>query len=311
MQNEKTKRFLAGSLLSLMEQKPYEKINISEICSAAFLSRPSFYKYFSSKDELLRYQFRALLSSELDGADGDCAARLAQCLSRLTGYTQVISEQRLLAMLLPELTEMLETEDTTEHGMFSACHMYLSLLFAVRRAPGLRADVILRYWREAMSGTPDSVHVPPGEYADNIHCSNALLIADALLTRMESGAELAQIQVKELTASANVNRSSFYRCFSDMKDLFTQCLRTLVFKELASGTGDDEEILAYYRPYRALLASAWREFGIERFAALYTAVLNEVSALPDDDIPGDQLYMYRLQSACFAAKRTALLYCFL
>lgn len=239
MQKEKAKRFLASYLLSLMEQKPYEKINISEICSAAFLSRPSFYKYFSSKDELLCYQFRALLSPELDSAEGEGAARLAQCLSHLTGYTQVISEQRLLAMLLPELAEMLKIEDTSERGMFSVCHMYLSLLFAVRRAPGLRAGVILRYWREAMSGTPDSVHVPPGEYADNIQGSNALLIADALL------------------------------------------------------------------------ASAWHEFGIERFAALYTAVLNEVSALPDDDIPGDQLYMYRLQSACFAAKRTALLYCFL
>lgn len=311
MQKEKAKRFLAGSLLSLMEQKPYEKINISEICSAAFLSRPSFYKYFSTKDELLRYQFRALFSAELDSEGGDQVSCLAQCLCHLAGYTQVISEQRLLTMLLPELTEMLEPEDASESGMFRACHMYLSLLFAVRHAPGLRVDAIVRCWHAAVSGAPDSVHVPPGEYADETRSRNALHIADALLEQMERGAELSQIHVKELTAAAKVNRSSFYRCFADTKELFTQCLRTIVFKELASGCGGDEEVLAYYRPYRAMLAAAWRELGIERFAALYTAVLNEVVALPDDDIPGEQLYVYRLQNACFAARRTGLLHCFI
>ncbi len=309
MQKEKAKRFLAGSLLSLMEQKPYEKINISEICSSAFLSRPSFYKYFVSKDELLEYQFRTLMSAELYNADGDAAARLAECLVRLAGYTQVISEQRLLALLLPELAEMLEA-DASPRGMCSTCFMYLSLLFAVRNAPGLRTDVIVRYWREVVSGVPDSVRVPPGKYADEALERNAALIADALLAQLESGAELTQIQVKKLTAAANVNRSSFYRCFADMRDLFTRCLRTLIFKELASGLGDDESMLEHYRPQRTLLSAAWRELGLERFTSLYTSVLNEVTELPDDDIAGDQLYIYRLQSACFAAKRTALLYCF-
>ena len=67
---------------------------------------------------------------------------------------------------------MLEA-DASPRGMCSTCFMYLSLLFAVRNAPGLRTDVIVRYWREAVSGVPDSVRVPPGKYADEALERNA------------------------------------------------------------------------------------------------------------------------------------------
>ena len=43
------------ALLDLMKIKPYQDISISEICQKAKLSRTTFYKFLSGKDDLLDY----------------------------------------------------------------------------------------------------------------------------------------------------------------------------------------------------------------------------------------------------------------
>ena len=44
---------LEEGLLSLMLQKPYQEISISELCDALAIPRKSFYRYFSGKDGAL------------------------------------------------------------------------------------------------------------------------------------------------------------------------------------------------------------------------------------------------------------------
>lgn len=44
---------ITGALLMLMQKKPISEINISELCSRAGVSRVSFYRNFSSLDEIL------------------------------------------------------------------------------------------------------------------------------------------------------------------------------------------------------------------------------------------------------------------
>lgn len=44
---------LAQALLQLMEKKPLNKINVSELCSRAGVGRISFYRNFDSLDEIL------------------------------------------------------------------------------------------------------------------------------------------------------------------------------------------------------------------------------------------------------------------
>ncbi len=313
MQKEKAKRFLASALLALMEQKPYEKIHIREICAAAFLSRASFYKYYTSKDALLREQFRILFSdAAARAASTGHTARLAECLSSLSAYTQIIREQKLLTTLLPELTEMLSTGGCCDNdAMARACSEYIRLLYAVRSAPGMTPDIIARCWHEASADAPDILPLPPTKHVSAKREQNTTRLTQALLTLLDDGTPLARVSVKELTARAGVNRSSFYRCFAQPRDMFLQCMRKLICSELLSGCKSDADVLAHYRPYRALLTAAWQELGLEGFAAFYTSALNTMALLPDDDAPDEQLYVYRLRSVCFAAKRTALLYCFL
>lgn len=49
----KTKKNLYEGLLSIMKDKPFEEIKVSEICSVALTNRSTFYDHFSDKYELL------------------------------------------------------------------------------------------------------------------------------------------------------------------------------------------------------------------------------------------------------------------
>jgi AcrR family transcriptional regulator len=58
----RTRRWLRGALSELMQEKPYEKIKVSEIVTRAEVSRPTFYLHYESKDELLLDLFDDLFS---------------------------------------------------------------------------------------------------------------------------------------------------------------------------------------------------------------------------------------------------------
>ena len=52
-QSARRQRRLEEGLLSLMLQKPYDEITISELCDTLMIPRKSFYRYFSGKDGAL------------------------------------------------------------------------------------------------------------------------------------------------------------------------------------------------------------------------------------------------------------------
>ncbi|MBQ8503067.1 MAG: TetR/AcrR family transcriptional regulator [Clostridia bacterium] len=51
----KSQRWLTEALINLMQEIPYEKITIQLICKKAYLSRQTFYNFFSSKEDVLRF----------------------------------------------------------------------------------------------------------------------------------------------------------------------------------------------------------------------------------------------------------------
>ena len=56
----KTKKNLKATLLELLDEKPFEKINVTELCKRANTSRITFYTYYGDKYELLDEFFRDL-----------------------------------------------------------------------------------------------------------------------------------------------------------------------------------------------------------------------------------------------------------
>lgn len=54
-QKDLSKKWLAESLIRLMQTKPYEDITISEIAKNADLARRTFYRAFTSKNDIIAY----------------------------------------------------------------------------------------------------------------------------------------------------------------------------------------------------------------------------------------------------------------
>lgn len=50
-----SRKWLVDALLSLMETLPYSKITVKDICQKADLSRQTFYNFFETKDDMIRF----------------------------------------------------------------------------------------------------------------------------------------------------------------------------------------------------------------------------------------------------------------
>lgn len=59
----KSQQWIIESLLSLMEEKPYDQISVSEICRKADLDRRTFYRNFNCKKDVLE-QYVEFLGNE-------------------------------------------------------------------------------------------------------------------------------------------------------------------------------------------------------------------------------------------------------
>ena len=74
-QVERTKSWIFDALMLLIDEKPYEKITVSDIAGKAGVARPTFYRNFDGKDEvILQYLSNSfkpeLLSTEKAGKEG-------------------------------------------------------------------------------------------------------------------------------------------------------------------------------------------------------------------------------------------------
>ena len=102
-----SQRLIARTLITLMEEKPWEQISISELCKSAGISRQTFYTLFSSRENVVvftlqaKYSYvpendlRASLPREAPASEAPCGIR-ALC----RGYSEYIYRNRDFLRLL-------------------------------------------------------------------------------------------------------------------------------------------------------------------------------------------------------------------
>jgi len=64
-QVERTKSWIFDALMLLMDEKPYYKITVSDIADRAGVARPTFYRNFDDKDEVILQYLNKSFNSEL------------------------------------------------------------------------------------------------------------------------------------------------------------------------------------------------------------------------------------------------------
>lgn len=58
LRKERTLILLTQAMVDLLHEKPFNSITISEICDRAMVRRPTFYRHFQNKEDLLLYLIR-------------------------------------------------------------------------------------------------------------------------------------------------------------------------------------------------------------------------------------------------------------
>lgn len=104
-----SQQWLAESLTALMQEKPYSQITIQNICRQADLSRQTFYNFFDSKEEVLRFCLQEKYKLQFQRLSMQSAITPQETV---TAFATVLEENRelLRSMIENELSGIIADE---------------------------------------------------------------------------------------------------------------------------------------------------------------------------------------------------------
>lgn len=96
----RTYKLLWEALLSLLEQRPFELISVTEICEKAMVHRVTFYKHFEDKYDLLEYGLQTTKRQLVEELHREEASQTKRRYIRM--LEQVATHQRLYSLMMVE-----------------------------------------------------------------------------------------------------------------------------------------------------------------------------------------------------------------
>ncbi len=103
-----TKRMLKDSLLELMEDLPFGKITVKNICDNADVNRTTFYVYYESVEQLLQSVENDVFEQIPIFRDAPTAGAHDEFLEMLTAFFEYVKENRRVFQIL-----ILRTDNST------------------------------------------------------------------------------------------------------------------------------------------------------------------------------------------------------
>lgn len=156
-----SQRQVAQAMMQLIQEKPYARITISELCKAAGISRQTFYSLFTSRENVVIFTLQAQYCCSLDKEpihQASCRNEKLRNLCR--GYSEYLVRNRNLIKLLVDnridyllydsFEEALNSSDCIFGGMDSCLRRYASGFYA-----GGISSVAREYAREGCSSGAD------------------------------------------------------------------------------------------------------------------------------------------------------------
>lgn len=95
MENQRvrlTKRMLKDALITLMQDRPFDRITVKRLCEEAGINRTTFYLHYADTEQLLMEAENDIITVARDmitGPDRDCSS--LECIRRFLSYVQLNS----------------------------------------------------------------------------------------------------------------------------------------------------------------------------------------------------------------------------
>jgi len=99
-QIERTKSWIFDALMLLMDEKPYDKITVSDIADKAGVARPTFYRNFNDKDEVILQYLNRSFNSELMSTEKNDKGDKPNNIILTFDITYLIKNQKNLKKIL-------------------------------------------------------------------------------------------------------------------------------------------------------------------------------------------------------------------
>jgi AcrR family transcriptional regulator len=160
----RSKEWLAKALLELMKNKPFREISISEIAEKAKLSRRTFYRSFSSKEEVICFHLQTIwhagmlqLSSDEDHSYYHTIHWYLELWYEHKRLALLLYRNNLLSLLLQEYNNMFSEVYLIRKGNFPLAKHPEAMKYALSYSAGGLLNVLWQWAGEGMRKSPEEV----------------------------------------------------------------------------------------------------------------------------------------------------------
>jgi AcrR family transcriptional regulator len=95
----RTKRLLSDALMTLVAERPWDKVGVADICARAGVNRATFYAHYEDRNDLLERSMASLFDGMVDGADpskpgtmeGQLLKLFSHCVERRDFYAAALA----------------------------------------------------------------------------------------------------------------------------------------------------------------------------------------------------------------------------
>lgn len=160
----RSKEWLTSALLELMKNKPFRDISISEIAAKADLSRRTFYRSFSSKEEVICFHLQRIWSTGVKKLSTDEDHSYEHTIR---WYFELWYEHRelalllyrndLMALVLQEYNHLFRDVYLMRKGNFPLAKQSEAMKYALSYSAGGLLNVLWQWASEGMQKSPEEV----------------------------------------------------------------------------------------------------------------------------------------------------------
>jgi len=170
----RSRKQITDALLKLMEKYPYEDISVKQIVLETDLVRKTFYRNYSSKDDVLRSHIRSILLDYFEivnNARGDVLTTIFEFAVKNKKLLMLLDKNDMLYVVLQGMNEFImsvKTKQNQELNPFSKLFEGLDSDYLISLNTGGIWNVISLWVRRGMTDDPDDVKRTIAQYLSRI-----------------------------------------------------------------------------------------------------------------------------------------------
>ena len=168
---------IAGALLGLMEKYPYNEITVKQIILETALVRKTFYRNFSSKDDVLIYIIKKVLSdyfNAINSGKADVLTNIFMFADRNRRLLIILDKNNMLYVALQCMNELLPAfrdNDLSEENPFTPLFEGLDSDYLIALNTGAVWNVISLWVHRGMKDDPNHVKETVDQYIKRLYDS--------------------------------------------------------------------------------------------------------------------------------------------